>query len=208
MNGADERLFDPNRHPRRGFMEDGQLRIIHHSSLQRIYGLEVAVEAIARLSPSQGDPIAHLDVYGDGPYRPQIEAAIVRTATQAQVHLHGAVPLEKLPELLARADLGIVPSLPESYLQLSLSTKLLEYVAMGVPVIASDLATFRAHFDATHLTYVPGGEADALAVAFRRFAADPQAASRQAAAARRQGKPYGWSRQAPAYLAVVERLIR
>jgi glycosyltransferase involved in cell wall biosynthesis len=207
MNGADERLFDPARNPRRGFMEDGQLRIVHHSSLQRIYGLEVAIEAIARLSPSQGDPIAHLDVYGDGPYRPQIEAAIVRTGTQAQVHLHGAVALEKLPELLARADLGIVPSLPESYLQLSLSTKLLEYVAMGVPVIASDLATFRAHFDATALTYVPGGDADAVAAAFRRFAADPQAASRQAAAARRQGKPYGWSLQAPAYLAVVERLV-
>ncbi len=79
---------------------------------------------------------------------------------------------------------------------------------MGVPVIASDLATFRAHFDASALTYVPGGDADALAEAIRRFAADPPAASLQAAAARRQGKPYVWSRHAPAYLAVVARLLR
>ena len=208
MNGADERLFDPTRHPRRAFMEDGELRIIHHSSLQRIYGLEVAVEAIARLSPDRGDPSVRLDVYGDGPYRPQIEAAIARTGTTARVHLHGPVPLDRLPALLAGADLGIVPSLPESYLQLSLSTKLLEYVAMGIPVIASDLATFRAHFDASALTYVPGGDPDALADAIRKLAADPRAAELQAAAARRQGKPYGWARQAPAYLAVVERLIR
>lgn len=208
MNGADERLFDPARHTRRAFMEDGELRIIHHSSLQRIYGLEVTVEAIARLSPARGDPSVRLDVYGDGPYRPQIEAAIARTGTGARVHLHGPVPLDRLPALLAGADLGIVPSLPESYLQLSLSTKLLEYVAMGIPVIASDLATFRAHFDASALTYVPGGDPDALADAIRHLAADPRAVALQAAAAQRQGKPYGWARQAPAYLAVVERLIR
>ena len=208
MNGADERLFDPTRHPRRAFMEDGQLRIIHHSSLQRIYGLEVAVEAIARLSPARGDPSVRLDVYGDGPYRPQIEAAVARTGTGERVHLHGPVPLDRLPALLAAADLGIVPSLPESYLQLSLSTKLLEYVAMGIPVIASDLATFRAHFDASALRYVPGGDPDALAQAIRHLARDPRAAELQAAAAQRLGKPYGWARQAPAYLAVVERLIR
>ncbi|MDQ2934498.1 MAG: glycosyltransferase family 4 protein [Chloroflexota bacterium] len=207
MNGADERLFDPGRYPRREFMEGGQLRIVHHSALQRIYGLEVAIEAMARLSPARGDPTARLDVYGDGPYRPQIEAAIERTGTGAQVHLHGPVPLDQLPGLLAQADLGLVPSLPESYLQLSLSTKLLEYVAMGVPVIASDLATFRAHFDGAALTYVPGGDPDALAEAIRRMSADPRAASLQTAAAQRQGEPYGWSRQAPAYLAVVERLI-
>jgi glycosyltransferase involved in cell wall biosynthesis len=207
MNGADERLFDPARHRRRAFMEDGELRIVHHSSLHRIYGLEVAIEALGRLSPANGDPRARLDVYGEGPYRPQIEAAVQRTGTGDRVHLHGSVPLDRLPELLAGADLGLVPSLPESYLQLSLSTKLLEYVAMGVPVIASDLATFRAHFDAAALTYVPGGDPNALAEAIRRISADPQAASLQADAAQRQGRPYGWSRQAPAYLAVIERLI-
>lgn len=208
MNGADERLFDPNRYPRREFMEDGQLRIIHHSALQRIYGLEIAIEAIASLSPARGDPTVRLDVYGDGPYRPQLEAAIARTGTGDRIHLHGPVPLDQLPGLLAQADLGLVPSLPESYLQLSLSTKLLEYVAMGVPVIASDLATFRAHFDGAALAYVPGGDPDALAEAIREMAADPRAASLHAVAAQRQGRPYGWSRQAPAYLSVVERLIR
>ncbi len=208
MNGADERLFDPARHPRRVFMEDGTLRLVHHSSLQRIYGLEVAIEAMAYLSPARGDPEARLDVYGDGPYRPQIEAAIERTGTADRVELHGAVPLDLLPGLLAQADVGLVPSLPEEYLQLSLSTKLLEYVAMSVPVIASDLATFRAHFDGAALTYVRGGDPAALANAIRRIAVDPAATERQATAARRQGKPYAWSRQAQTYLAVVDRLVR
>jgi len=205
MNSADARLFDPDRHPRRAFMEDGELRLIHHSNLQRIYGLDVAVEAIAQLDPSA---LPHrLDVYGDGPWRPAVEAAIARTGTADRVHLNGRVPMDDLPRLLAGADIGLVPSLPEPYLQYSLSTKLLEYAAMGVPIIASDLATFRAHFDANAIRYVPGADPTALAGAIRELAADPAAAARLGAEAHRQAAAYAWDVQATRYIETVERLI-
>ncbi len=204
MNSADTRLFDADRHPRRPFMEDGELRLIHHSNFQRIYGLDVAVEALALID---ADALPHrLDVYGDGPYRPQIEAAIARTGTSDRVHLNGRVPLDDLPGLLAGSDNGLVPSLSEPYLQYSLSTKLLEYAAMGVPVIASDLATFRAHFSDDAIRYVPGGDPAALAAAIRQLAADPAAAEQLGAEARQQAAGYAWEVQARRYVQIVERL--
>jgi glycosyltransferase involved in cell wall biosynthesis len=205
MNSADTRIFDPARHPRRPFMEDGELRLVHHSSLQRIYGLEVAVRALALL-----DPVAlphRLDVFGDGPHRAQVEATIARTGTADRVHLNGRVPMDDLPALLAGSDVGLVPSLPEPYLHYSLSTKLLEYAAMGIPIIASDLATFRAHFTDEAIRYVPGGDPAALAAAIRELAADPMAASRLGAEAHRQAADYAWSVQAERYVAIVERLV-
>ena len=205
MNSADTRLFDPARYRRRAFMEDGELRLIHHSNLQRIYGLDVAVEAIAQLDPMA---LPHrLDVYGDGPFRTQVEAAIAGTGTADRVHLHGRVPMDELPSLLAGADIGLVPSRPEPYLQYSLSTKLLEYAAMGVPIIASDLATFRAHFTDEAIRYVSGGNAAALADAICELAADPDRAARLGAEARRQAAAYDWAEQGRHYLEVVERLI-
>jgi glycosyltransferase involved in cell wall biosynthesis len=205
MNSADTRLFDPARHPRRAFMEDGELRLIHHSNFQRIYGLDVAIEALTRIDPGQ---LPHrLDVYGDGPYRPQIQAAIARTDTAARVHLNGRVPMDDLPGLLAGSDIGLVPSLPEPYLEYSLSTKLLEYAAMGVPTIASDLATFRAHFTAEAIRFVPGGDPDALAAAIQELAADPLAAERLGAEAHRQSAGYAWDEQARVYLGIVDRLV-
>jgi glycosyltransferase involved in cell wall biosynthesis len=204
MNSADGRLFDPSRHPRRAFMADGELRLVHHSNLQRIYGTEVAVEAVARL-PRELD--VRLDVYGDGPYRPQIEAAVNRAAAGDRVLLHGRVPMEELPAILASSDLALVPSLPEPYLEYSLSTKLLEAVAMGVPVVASDLATFRAHFSEGALRFVPGGDPQALADAIVGLAGDPASAMALAARAQREARPYAWSLQAERYLGVVHRLI-
>jgi glycosyltransferase involved in cell wall biosynthesis len=187
-------------------MEDGELRLVHHSNFQRIYGLDVAIEALGLIEPAEL-PL-RLDVYGDGPYRPQIEAAIERTGTADRVHLNGRVPIDDLPALLAGSDIGLVPSLPEPYMRFSLSTKLLEYAAMGLPIIASDLATFRAHFDGDAIRFVPGGDPPALAAAIRELAADPDGAARLGATARRQAADYAWQLQAPRYLEVIEGLIR
>jgi glycosyltransferase involved in cell wall biosynthesis len=145
-------------------------------------------------------------VYGDGPWRPQIEAAIERVEVDDLVTLHGRVPLDELPRLIADADLGIVPSIHEPYLEYSLSTKLLEYVAMGIPVIASDLATNRAHFTDDAILFVSGGDPVALAGAIRAVVADPAAAQARAAEAQRQGAAYGWDEQRRRYVALVGRL--
>lgn len=206
MNSADEALFGQQPTTDRRPLEDGVLRLVHHSSLQRIYGLEVAVAAVALAAARPGAPRIRLDVYGDGPYRPQIEAAIVRHAAEDVVHLHGRVRMDDLPRLVAAADIGLVPSLPEAYMQLSLSTKLLEYVAMGVPIIATDLATFRSHFDAEAIWYVPGADAEALADAILALAADPDRAARMTRAAAAQARDYAWARQRATYLAIVEEL--
>jgi len=203
MNSADGRLFDPSRHLRRSFMADGRLRLVHHSNLQRIYGLDVAVAGLARLRP---DIDWRLDVYGDGPYRPQVEAAITRTGTDARVTLHGRVPMDDLPRLIADADIGLVPSLPEPYLEYSLSTKLLEYAAMGVPTIATDLATFRHHFTDAALRYVPGGDPRALARAVESLVDDPEGTTAMGLEAQRQAAAYDWEDQKVHYLSVVERL--
>ena len=204
MNSADSRLFDPERQPRRAFMADGELRLLHHSNLQRMYGLDVAIEGLAMLRPQLR---WRLDVYGDGPWRPRVEAAIERSGTADRVQLNGRVPLDELPAILAGADIGLVPSLPEPYLQYSLSTKLLEFAAMGVPTVASDLATFRHHFTADALRYVPGADPDALARAIESLVDDPAGTVAMGREAQRQARAYDWGNHRGRYLAIVDRLI-
>ena len=204
MNSADGRLFDPARHERRQFMADGVLRLIHHSNFQRIYGLDRAIEGLARVNPGVE---WRLDVYGDGPWRPQIEAAIARTGTGERVTLHGRVPMDDLPALLAGADVGLVPSIDEPYLQYSLSTKLLEYAAMGVPIVATDLATFRHHFTDAAIRFVPGGDPLALAAAVEGLAAEPRAVMAMGEAAQLEAAAYDWEHQKAVYRSIVDRLV-
>jgi glycosyltransferase involved in cell wall biosynthesis len=76
-----------------------------------------------------------------------------------------------------------------------------------VPVIASDLATFRAHFSDGALRFVPGGDPEALASAIVELAGDPDAAMALASEAQREAQPYAWSAQSERYLAVIGRLL-
>jgi glycosyltransferase involved in cell wall biosynthesis len=204
MNSADPRLFDPARHPRRAFMADGTLRLVHHSNFQRIYGLDAAIAGLARI---RSDLRWRLDVYGDGPWRPRIEAAIAAAGVGDRVVLHGRVAMDDLPRLLADADIGLVPSLTEPYLHLSLSTKLLEYAAMGVPTIATDLRTFRHHFTDAALRYIPADDPAALAAAVEALAADPEGTVAMGLEAQRQAAAYDWSVQKRRYLEIVGRLV-
>ncbi|MGI8999789.1 MAG: glycosyltransferase [Candidatus Limnocylindria bacterium] len=204
MNSADGRLFDPARHERRAFMADGELRLIHHSNFQRIYGLDVTIDALSRLRSGLR---WRLDVYGDGPWRPQIEAAIARTGTASQVHLHGRVAIDDLPRLLAASDIGLVPSLPEPYMEYSLSTKLLEYAAMGIPTVATDLGTFRHHFTDAALRFVPGGSGPPLTRAIEGLVDDPSGTTAMGGEAQRQAAAYDWAVQKARYLEIVTRLV-
>lgn len=205
MNSADGRLFDPGRYERRPFMADGTLRLVHHSNLQRIYGLDVAIRGLAKVRA--GLPW-RLAVYGDGPWRARVEETIEHTGTAERVELHGRVPMDELPGILAQSDIGIVPSLAEPYLDYSLSTKLLEYAAMGVPTIASDLRTFRHHFTDAALRFVPGGDPAAISAAVEALADDPPAAVELGREAQRQAEAYDWERQKARYLETIDRLAR
>jgi glycosyltransferase involved in cell wall biosynthesis len=204
MNSADARMFDADAHGRRPFMADGMLRLVHHSNFQRIYGLHVAIEGLARL---RADVDWRLDVYGDGPWRGGIEAAIERTGTDGRVTLHGRVQMDELPGLLADADIGLVPSLPEPYLAYSLSTKLLEYAAMGVPIVASSLSTLRRHFTDDAIRFVPGGDPEAIARAIEDLVDDREGTVRMGREAQRQARAYDWEAQKARYVSIVNGLI-
>ena len=45
-----------------------------------------------------------------------------------------------------RRSVGVVPNLPTRLNRYALSTKLFEYVALGIPVVCADLPTIREHF--------------------------------------------------------------
>jgi phosphatidylinositol alpha-mannosyltransferase len=78
---------------------------------------------------------------------------------------------------------------------------------MGVPTVASDLATFRHHFTDAALCFVPGGDPDALARAIEGLVDDPARATAMGVEARRQAAAYDWEGQKARYLEIVEELI-
>jgi glycosyltransferase involved in cell wall biosynthesis len=55
----------------------------------------------------------------------------------------GAVPYDRVPCLLSGADIGLVPLQPVPKFEKNIPTKQFEYMAAGLPIVASDLAPIR-----------------------------------------------------------------
>ncbi len=94
--------------------------------------LSLLIEAISQMQTS-----VFLDIVGEGELRENIEALIQRFNLQ-NVHLHGQKRERELIEFYQSADIFVLPSLKEG-----LSLALLEALAAGLPVVASDLPEMR-----------------------------------------------------------------
>ncbi len=89
---------------------------------------------------------------------------------------------------------------------MSLSTKVLEYAAMGKPVVASRLPTVERYFAPDTLSVYEPGDPDSLAAAVLRLVDDERDRAARVERTRRRVDELSWTRQAETYTSVVDRL--
>jgi glycosyltransferase involved in cell wall biosynthesis len=134
------------------------------------------------------------DKIHDDPAHPGFRAEMTRAlrGTPA-VHHHGGHPREKAMRIAADCDIGLGWRGPALDSSLELSTKVLEFGSLGLPVILNRTPAHEALVGSDYPLFVPGGAdlpdaadaADAVALAARSAEAHRTAAERCRAAARR-----------------------
>ena len=140
-----------------------------------------------------------VQLVGEGSRRAELERLI------AAERLGGAVELlgmrRDIPELLGQIDLFVFSTTPSE----GLGIALIEAMAAGVPVVASDVGACREVLDGGELgLLVPPSDPGALADAIERVRADPAAAAARARSARRKAfDVFDIDRTADAYAEVL-----
>jgi len=86
-------------------------------------------------------------IVGDGEAFPDLQNIIKKYELEDQIILAGRKPYNEIPEFLAAADICILPADPnEEIMQDIVPIKLYEYMAMGKPVITSQLPGIKKEF--------------------------------------------------------------
>jgi glycosyltransferase involved in cell wall biosynthesis len=182
------------------------LRIVYHGTVARRHGIEIAVKAIHAIHDQF--PAARLDVYGDGDSAAAVAALIGDLNASSYIRFQpGMMPLEQLVPALQGAGIGVIPLLADAFTNYMLPTKLLEYVAMGIPVIASDLRSIRDYFSDRQIRYVTPGSVDDLAAALRQLLSDSNLRHQLATEAGAFYDRYRWSAEEQIYVSIVASMI-
>lgn len=164
--------------------------------LQPWQGVETLIDAFALAAPDV--PRARLLIlHGDTPRMVRsIERRIVRSRMGERILLHRPLPVEGVAAALARLRFTAVPlaDTPRNTVQGCCPIKLVESLAAGTPVVASDLAVCREWVSAERegLLVTPG-DARAWALALRRMFRDPLPGGAESAARRRAEAEFSWT---------------
>jgi glycosyltransferase involved in cell wall biosynthesis len=144
--------------------------------LERKKGFDRFILACAELA--RENPAIRGVIAGDGPERERLEKLIAETS--APVEIRGWMRHDALMDLLSRAEAVVVPSIMDPAGDRDgIPNVVLEAMAIGVPVIASDAGSLaEVVINGETGWLVPSGDAAALATAAREALADPTRADK------------------------------
>jgi phosphatidylinositol alpha-mannosyltransferase len=196
-NGVDVERFARPQPPAPG-LPDGRIVLwVHRLDPQK--GFPIAVRAFGRLA-AEVDGV-HLVVVGDGRDRDAI--GLLSDADRRQVVMLGSVPNDDLPPYHAAADVFVAPATGQE----SFGIVLVEAMAAGVPVVATDIPGYREVVrDGVEGLLVPPDDANALAAALRRVLDEPGLASALGTAGRERARTYSWDVVTPRLESIYERV--
>lgn len=163
-------------------------------SLKMWHGVDTLLQSFSAFRESE--PRAHLLICGDGPKRGWIDGFVAGAGLSDAVTMAGWVDHAALPGLIARMDVATAPY-PAAEDHYFSPLKLYEYLAMGRPVLASDIgqtAELLSGSEAAQL--LPPGDVDALTDALHALCADPARRAAMSAASAAEGARHDWTRNA------------
>ncbi|WP_291197482.1 glycosyltransferase [Hyphomonas sp.] len=168
---------------------EGQRVAMLVSSFGPWHGVETTLDALAEMNERNPSLVARskLVLVGRGSGYDAARAQAEQLGISAHVIFTGPVPSESTPEMLAAADVLLSPQVHnrDGTLFFGSPTKLFEYMAMGKPIIASDLAQIGEILDNEKTALLTGpGDVSTLALALERALSDPAALAPLGAAAR------------------------
>ena len=164
---SDPQVFSPRPKTRTG----KEFVFVYPGTLNRHQGVDIAIRAFARVSKLAAE--TRFEIYGEGPERESLEKLITDLRLVDRVFVRPQMPVEEVAALMANCDAGIVPKRASScFGNEAASTKILDFMMLGLPVLASRTKVESQYFDGTELIFFESENEEDLANCMLRLIQD------------------------------------
>src|SRR5664280_521149 len=201
INNVNQRVF----YRRNQVRQPGSPVIMFPGGLQWHQGLDIAIRAMTRVV--EKIPAAEFHVYGAGNMKDELVELTRNLGLTEKVRFFDPLPVAQIAEVMSKADLGVVPKRADSFGNEAYSTKIMEFMSLGVPVVVSSTKIDRFYFNDSVVRFFESGNAGALAAALVEMLQDEPLRRRMIAAALEYAASNSWNIRKNDYLELVDALI-
>jgi glycosyltransferase involved in cell wall biosynthesis len=202
VNLPDPEVFSRRQRTR----QDGPFIVIFPGTFQWHQGLDIGIKAFAEFRKKV--PNAEFHLYGaqDEKLTNWLKDIARDLGLADVVKFCGIASLDAIPGIIANADLGIVPKRADSFGNEAYSTKIMEFMSQGIPVVVSRTKIDSYYFDDETVRFFPSGDSAAMAEAMYEVASNPALRATLV----RRGLEYvernGWDRNKQEYFDLIDSL--
>jgi glycosyltransferase involved in cell wall biosynthesis len=201
INNVNQRIF----YRRDRVRPPGPPVILFPGGLQWHQGLDIAIRAMTKVG--EKIPAAELHIYGAGNMKDELVELTCNLGLAEKVCFFEPLPVEQIAEVMSNADLGVVPKRADSFGNEAYSTKIMEFMSLGVPVVVSSTKIDRFYFNDSVVRFFESGNADALADALLEMLQNGGLRRRMIASALDYAAQNSWNVRKNDYLELVDSLI-
>lgn len=193
-------------YPRVRARKDNRFKLLYPGCLHYHQGVDVAIRAFSRIL--RYIPEAELHIMGTGPAKSDLEQLTRELHLEGKILFGEAVPLNSVPDYMAQCDLGLVTKkASDIFGNEAASTKIAEFMAVGVPVVASRTKIDSELYDDSLLFFFQSEDEGALADAVIALHRDPVLRERFASNGRRYVESNNWASRVPQYIELVKDIV-
>jgi len=204
LNYVDPAIF----HRRTRIRQDGKIIVIFPGSFQWHQGLDIAIKAFGRVRAQLPNAEFHLYGGGGGRYAlANLSELVDALGLSACVRFGGGLTLDQVPQVMADADLGVVPKRADSFGNEACSTKIMEFMSQGVPVVVSRTKVDTYYFDESNVRFFNSGDDRAMAEAMLDVILHSEVRNRLVANGYDYVERHGWDRKKREYLDLIDSLL-
>lgn len=192
MNLPDPRRFRSGGGDRK--TEGIRFKMVYFGTITKRLGVDLAIKAIQEIQTEVSG--VEFYIFGAGEDREEFLELSIRLGLGAIVHFsEGSIPLDELISAIQGMDLVIVPNRRNAATELMLPVKMLEGMALGIPVIAPRLEAIEYYFNGHELFYFEPDDVQSLSAAILGAYRDKAGRDEKAENARKFFEKYAWETQ-------------
>lgn len=201
MNYPDPAVFRKQGRSR----NDNRLVMIYPGTLNWHQGVDIAIRAFVMVASRI--PHSEFHIYGEGPSKLDLARLTHELGLNGKVLFFDSVGLREIAGKIENADLGVVPKRNDPFGDEAFSTKTLEFMMLGVPLIVADTTVDRRYFNDDVVTFFKAGDTCSLGERMLRLFEDANLRSNQATRARIFVEDYSWETRKKEYLSLINHLV-